>query len=322
MQARGIDFVGGFYEETVYGVEPGAPAAMKVYLKSFGLEPSQNLIDSETLDPNRSRVKPSAGNLNPSGDLVAELAAEWMGKIFKHAIGPVTTTGAGPYSHLFKIGALPAGFTFERDHGSQIAGVGRFERYNGNRFSKWDINIPVEGYAIFTGSGIGRDSAPYAAALDASYDDLGHTPFTAFDVTVVDEGGSAIASVQKAKFSGDNDLDDSLYVLGGAGRRRALPEGFATVTYEITALFESYDLIQKARDRTQTAFKVKFSRGDGLGTAGNESIEIHVTKGLLELKGTPVDGPKGILATLPGKAFRLGADNGLEVTVKNAVAVV
>jgi hypothetical protein len=321
-QAQGIDLVAAIYEESTYGVEPGSPAGKRLHLTRFGLEPSRNELESATLHPARAMPKPSAGNYNVAGDLVAEIGAEWAGTLLKHSIGPVTTSGAGPYSHEIKIGALPVGLTVERDHGAALAGSGRFERFNGCRVGSWEVNVPVEGYVLYTVSLVGRDSAPYSAALDASYDDPGHTPFTSFDVSLIEEGGSGIAYVESARIRCANNLDESLFALGGGGKRRALTAGKAPITGELVLLLESYALIQKARDRTPTSFQLTLSRGDGLGSAGNESIDFLVEQALLELRGTPVEGDAGIKVTLPFRAYRDGADNGLVATVKNAVATV
>lgn len=321
-QAQGIDLIAGIYEESTYGVEPGSPVGKRLHLTRFGLEPSRNELESATLHPARALPKPSAGNLSVAGDLVAELGAEWAGTLLKHAIGTVNTSGIGPYAHEIAIGALPVGLTVERDHGVALAGSGRYERYRGCRVGSWGLEVPVEGYVLFTASLVGRDSEPYSAPLDATYDDPGHTPFTSFDVSLIEEGGSAIAYVESARIRGANNLDESLFALGGGGKRRALTAGKAPITGELTLLLESYALIQKARDRTPTSFQLTLSRGDGLGSAGNESINWLVEQALLELRGTPVEDDAGIKVTLPFRAYRDGANNGLVVTVNNAVATV
>lgn len=323
-QARGIDLVAALYEEATYGVDAGLTVGKKMFLKSFGLRSAQNLIDSETLGGGRARFQPSKGNLDAAGDISAELAAEWMGPLFKHALGVVDTTGAGPYQHVFTIGNLPVGLTLEKDMGSAIAGVGRYERFNGCRVGSLALDFPVEGYASGTFTMKGRTSVLDDAPIDASLQDDGHTPFTTFDATVLEEGGVSIAYVQSARISLDNDLDDSVFVIGGQGLRRALPEGFAAVTGEITALFESAALLEKAIAGTETSLNIVLSRGTGDGSDGNEYMKFLVQQMKYERTSPPVEGPRGLLITLPFKAYRSddGADNGLEVTIKNAVATV
>ena len=61
------------------------------------------------------------------------------------------------------------------------------------------------------------------------------------------------------------------------------------------------------------------SRGDGLGSAGNESIEFYCATLEYERKSPPIEGPKGVLQTLSFKAYGTTA---LQVILKNAVATI
>jgi hypothetical protein len=125
--------------------------------------------------------------------------------------------------------------------------------------------------------------------------------------------------VQDVKLKLDNGLDTGIYVIGGSGFRRALPEGFATITGSLTALFESGTLLAKAIAGTETALSITCSRGNGLGSAGNESILFEITQMKYELAGIPVDGPKGLLTPMNFKGYYKAGDSGFQVTVKNAV---
>lgn len=320
-QARGIDTIIGLYDESTYGVDPGAPDAQKLYVKNFKVASKQNLIDSETLNGQRSRSRPTAGNIDLDGDFEVELAAESMGTLLKHTLGSNVTTGAGPYTHTIKIGNLPVGMVLEKDHGSTISGAGRYEKFNGSRIAKASFDFQNEGYINAAFSVKGRSSTLGSAPLDATYTDNGHTPFSIFE-GVLQEGGGTSAIVKAAKIDLDNDLDDSLYAIGGAGLRRALPEGFATISGEITALFEDAVLLNKAINGTQSSLKVTLSRGTGLGSAGNEFMEFTVTNLLYERSSPPIEGPKGILVTLGLKGFRVTTDNGFQIVIKNAVATI
>jgi hypothetical protein len=316
-QARGINFVGTMFEETEYGVEPASPEGFKIYGTSFGLQSTQNLIDSEILNGERARSRPARGNIDVSGAFPTELAAEWMVPILKHALGSIDTTGSGPYEHVLTIGDLPIGLTFEKDHGPAISGSGRYERFYGCRVASMALEFPVEGYCTASFDIRGRDSALKSAAFDSDPLDAGHTSFFSTQVTSILEDGDAIATVQSATINLDNGLDDSIFGLGGGGKRRALPEGFASVTGELTALFEDAALLTKIIDGTSSSLKIVLSRGDGLGTAGNESMEFLVQNLDFERVGVPVPGPAGLTLTVPFRAYRVTTDAGLEITVKN-----
>jgi len=321
-QARGTQTTIALYEESAYNTTPGTPDGQKLYVTSFGLSSSQALIDSNTLQANRSRSRPVQGNINASGSIGFELHAESMGTILKHLMGTNADTGIGPYTHTMDLGDLPVGLQFEKDHGSAITGSGRFELFTGFRIGGATFSFPAEGYCTVSIDVMGATSTLDSATIDADATlvDNGCTPFSSF-LGTIEEGGAPIAYVQSAEFRLDNGLDGSSYVIGGAGVKRALPEGFATVTGNITALFESASLLTKAIAGTESSLLVELTRGTGLGSAGNEFMSFNVQQLLFERASTQIDGPNGIMLTLPFKAYWDGATAyGMQVIVKNAVA--
>jgi hypothetical protein len=314
-QARGINFIGTVHRESSYGVP--LSTGQRFYARSFGLQSTQNLIDSEILSGRRSRVRPSRGNIDVAGDIVTEPHAESLVGLFEAALGAVDVDGSGPYEHTLTIGDLPS-LTFEKDHGPQISGVGRYERFFGCKIGTLGLDFPVEGYPTINFGVRGQDSDLFSSPLDATPIDRDCLPFTVFDMSVLDEGGSAIAYVESCSINLDNGLDDSIFALRGGGKRRDLPDGFASISGQIVALFESPVLLEKAIDGTESSLKVTLSRGDGLGSSGNESMEFLVQQLLFERAGVPVDGPAGLRLTLPYRAYRTGDDNGLQIKIFNA----
>ena len=318
-QARGSQAVFAMYDETAYGVTPATPAGQKLYLTRCGVRSSQNLIDDDTLSSERARLDPSTGNIDVADGFEMNLSAQSIGKLLKHLLGGVATSGVGPYVHVINPAALPVGFILEKDFGANIAGSGRVEYFNGCRMAGAQFSFPREGYCTAKFDVKGAKSTLATAALDAALDDYGHTSFSAFSATI-QEGGAAIATVTAAEINYSNDLDEEGYALGGAGVRRALNEGFAVVQGSITAMFEDAALLTKALARTQSSLKITLSRGDGLGSAGNESIEFLVNQLKYERTSPAIEGPRGLLITLPFSAYRVGTTQPLTITLKNAVA--
>jgi hypothetical protein len=318
-QPSGTNCVVAIFDETTYATDPGAPDGQMLYVVSSGVRPQQNLQDSNTLTGARARARPTRGNIDVSGSIEVELSAENHGKLLKHAMGLVNTTGAGPYTHVLTLGALPVGMAIEHDYSSAISGAGRYEKFNGCRVSSFSVSIPTEGAVTASFDIRGAKSTLGATALDGTLTDTGHTPFSSFQASIL-EGGIPIATVTAVELQVNNDLDDSVFAIGGQGTRRALPEGFASVTGQITALFEDASLLNKALNDTASSLKLTLSRGTGVGTAGNESIEIEVQNLVYELTGPGVPGPRGLQLQMPFRAYRLGGDNGLKVTIKNAIA--
>jgi hypothetical protein len=319
--ARGIKAIIGMYDETTYATDPSAPDATKLYFTKFNPGYKQELIDDPTITGLRTNAKPAFGNIDLSPSLESVIAPEWIGKPLKHLFGAVADSGAGPYSHLFTIGDLPTSFMLERDYGSAISGSGRYEKLNGCRIEKATFKFPVKGWCTMALAMKGAKIVQAASPLDATYTDLGHSGFTSFSGTI-EEDGAPIAVVAEAEMTLANDLDPDVYVIGGLGVRRSLSEGFALLGGSITALFESQALLNKAIANTVTSLKITLSRGDGLGSAGNESIVWLSNQLLLEPNVPPVEGPRGLRQTFPIKPYRLVADLGLQLTLNNAIATV
>lgn len=321
-QVAGIKGRFALYNEAAYNQALVAPEGWKLYLRSFGLKPRQNRLDSQILNGVRARSRPTAGNITVDGDLVTEIAAESIGPILRHALGDYDVDGGGPYTHTLRIGDLPPGMLLEKDHGDVITGSGRFERYSGSRVSKAIFNFPQEGFPLATFSILGAKMTPAAAILDASGVpwDAGHVSFSAFEGSL-EEGGAPLAVVKACRIELDNDLDDSSYVWGGAGVRRRAKEGYATVSGELTALFEDYSLLTKAIEGTETSLKVILSRGSGNGSDENEYIDFFVRQMLYELTSAPIEGPRGLEVTLPFKGYASEdlSEPGLDITIKNEV---
>lgn len=320
-QARGSQAVIALYEESTYNTTPGTPSGQKLYVTNFGVQANQNRPDSNTLTNSRERSAPAAGNINVSGSFGMEIGAESIGTLLKHLMGINNTTGASPYTHTMTLGDLPVGLILEKDHGANISGNGRVQYYNGCRIARATFTFPQEGYATCSFDILGAKETLASSALDGTLTDNGHTSFSAFSAAI-EEGGSSIATVTQCEISVDNDLDDTAFTIGSAGQRRALPEGFATVTGSLTALFEDAALLTKAVNGTQSSLKVTLSRGDGLGSAGNESIEFLVNQMLYERASPPIEGPRGVQITLPFKAYISGSTSALQLTLKNAVATI
>ncbi len=320
-QARGSQTRVALYQEAPYGQDPGTPDGQLVYFTSFGLAKQQNRVDSNILSGTRAREEPFLGNVNVSGPVQTEIGAESIGTLLKHLMGANVSSGAGPYTHTLTIGDLPIGLTMEPDYGAEITGSGRFVKYNGCRINQGQFEFPTEGACTASFDIVGSDGVPAATALDATLTDNGHTTFSSFSAAI-EEGGASVANVKSVSLTVSNELDQDGYVLGGGGKRNSLPESFSTVSGTLTAVFDSANLMNKTLNDTQSSLKVTLSRGDGLGSAGNESIEFLVQQMKYDPTTPPIDGPGGIEISLPFKAFKVGADLGLQITLKNALATI
>ncbi|MCB1738713.1 MAG: hypothetical protein KDH20_02025 [Rhodocyclaceae bacterium] len=318
-QVRGTDTQIALFDESTFGAMPGSPAGKLLYCTTASPDAKRTLVRSNTITNGRTshRVWPDQWDITAA--IAGELAPESSGMWLKHAMGQVATTGVGPYTHTLTLGALPVGLGIEVDYGSQISGAGRYMQYHGLKANQLTLDFPATGPVTFSLDLIGASHTAASAALDASLTDTGHTPWFAWEGTAK-EGGSAIAYLSSGRIQVANGLDGDTYTIGSAGRRRAIGAGRAVVTGQIVALFESQALLDKALASTESSIEFTLSRGDGLGSAGNES-QVFLVEGLYYEPASPaIDTPDGLKITLNFQAHGDGTTTtGLKCTLKNAL---
>lgn len=318
---KGTETTSAVYEETVYGVAPDPANGQLLYKTAFTLQKVQPRVQDETILNNRSRGEPMLDNIDVTGALNQNLSAQSLGILLKHLMGVVNTTGTGPYTHVFTVGQLPVGLMFENDYGSKITGSGRVVRYNGCKIASANFSFPVSGPITASFNIIGADGVPAATPLDADLTDLGHQAFSSFNASLT-EGGSAFGRATSIDLTIDNELDTDGYTIGGMGKRNSLDEGFVTLSGTLNAQFADAALMNKALSDTESSLAITVSRGDGLGSAGNESIKFEMNQIKYEPTTVPIDGPAGLSLSLNFFAYAKASDLGMVITLKNAVETV
>lgn len=321
MPVRGSDAKIGLYNETTYATAPGSPDGRLCYFTEFSLSPSRENVTSNIISADRNRAQPGAGNWDVSGNINIEAAPQSVGFWLKHLLGTPTTTGASaPYTHTFRPGTLPVGFVAEVDWSSAIAS--KVHQYLGCRITQAGISVPQSGFVTMSSSVAASKFAVTAAPLDATLTDPGHTGWSAADA-VVKIAGTQSCLVKSANINVNNNMQTDRYTLCGGGTRYDMPEGFADVTGDITAIFDTgtHTLIENAVARTDTTLEILLTFGTGAGTAGNEQLSIKLDHAMIALRGVPINSPAGIELTFNFNAFKSGAtDKGLIVVLKNAVS--
>ena len=286
-------------EETTYKTDPVTPDVKKVHFISESLKSSRNFIDSNTITGSREASKPTLGNKDVSGGLNLELQA-YMALLLKAALGSVTTTGVSPYVHTFKIGSSLPSLLIEKG----FTDISQYFKYNGCKVNKFGMSVTAEGFQEVSLDFIGAKETTGSSPFDATPTDLGNQSFKGFLIGTIEEGGSAIANIISIDgLSLENNLDGSVYVIGGAGERASLPESKVKVSGTIKALFENLTLYNKAVNSTESSLKVIYKFGDGLGSAGNESLEIFIPELIYSPNAPVISGPSGILVELPFTAY-------------------
>lgn len=310
-QAVGSKAIIGIQKETTYKTDPVTPDMVEVNFISETLKLSRNMISSNTIQAARNASKPTLGNINVAGTINTELQA-YIGRLLEAVFGNLTTTGANPYTHTFKVGSNLPSYVIEKG----FTDIGQYFKYNGCKCNKMSLGVTPEGL-IQTGFDFtGAKETVGTSAFDSTITDLGKQSFNAFQAVIL-EGGSAIATVtQISGLTLENNLEGSVYVVGGAGERASLPEGKVKVSGTLEAMFDSLTLYNKAKNSTESSLKVTWTFGDGLGSAGNESLELLVPELLYSPNAPEVSGPMGIKVSLPFEAYY---ENSTEATTIQAI---
>lgn len=309
-QARGIFSKVQAWQEATYATRPTTPTTENLYYQNFKLSPSiAQILDPTMSGGYRGELKPIQGNKDITGQVMVTLAPQscvkWLANLFGTPV--ITNLGTGKNQFVFNAaGGLPVGLGFELDYGTQISAPGRFLCLYGNRISKGQFAFKPEGFPTLSLDFMGSNfDWTQASTIQATPDDFGHSGFSMFSAALK-EGGSAIGTVQEWDLSVDNDMDNSLYTIGGGGVRGSLPEGMIKISGTVKALFTDMTLLNKALANTDTSLNLVFTNGTGDGTVGNDKLTLDVPHLTYKLAGPTIDGPKGLIQTLSFSGFRVG----------------
>jgi hypothetical protein len=306
-----------FGEESTFKTMPGTPAGTVIPFLNESLGQKTPLGRSEIITSNRNPVQPFQMERSVDGNFSTELTP-LLGLLFKHALGTVATTGAGPYQHIFTVGSLPTGLWVEKG----FTDISQYFQFNGCKIGSMGFSFSGRGgVAPLNIDIMGAKQTIDTSSADASPDTLSHSPFQNFE-GAIEEGGSAIAIVKDVDFTIANNLDGDQYCIGADGERAEIPEGVVAVTGSITALFQSITLYNKAVNFTESSLKLTMTKGSGDGTAGNEVLELLIPELVFEEQVPPVSGPMGVNVTLPFQAFYDDSTeaSAIQLTLDNAVA--
>lgn len=264
---------------------------------SESLRMSRNLITSNVIRSSRNPNQPARGNYEVGGDIVTEFSP-FMGLLLKHALGSYARTGAGPYTHTFKIGSLPTGLQVEK----QFSDIAKYFLYNGCKVNSFGLTIKPEGMIEARFGLMGAKETVGDVPYDNNGTDPGHTPFDGFEAAI-NRGGASLGIGTEVSFTIENNLDGSVYVVDGTGQRYSLPAGKAKVTGTLTALFEDTTLYDLAVNHTETSLQIVLTKGTGDGSAGNEKCTFNFDEIIFKPQAPVVQGPQGIMVELSFEAY-------------------
>lgn len=316
---QGREVAAAIYEETVFNSAASVTAGERLYFRTMDGGGSRQLEVDDTISGLRGAAKAIAGNQDVQIPIACNVAAESIGRLLKSLMGAPTTTGSDPYTHKFDLlGAVCPTLIIEKDYGTKVTGAKRFIQHRGCAVNEAAFEFKPSGFIGATFNLLGASTVRnLSAALDASPDDFGHEGFSMFDAAIT-LGGSPIAIIQSLSVQMMNNLDADTFVIGGGGARGSLDPANFGCKGSMGALFQDVDIIEDADALAETAITVTVARGDGLGSAGNESFKIVIPHLLFNVKDPGVTGPGGMRYSLDFESHRDGAsENGVYIELKN-----
>lgn len=310
-QAKGALGYLAYIPEVTWNTTPSTPSMIQIkaatYGESLGMEIDEHL--SSSINANRSVETVRGGNKHFRGTVPLEFAALGLGPLLKAAIGPVTTSGAGPYTHVIKRGALAPGMTIEKG----FTDIAQYFVFTGCKPNKLAGSVQPSG--IFTGSMdvIGGGMSASGTPLDATLTTSTHTPFMEHEA-VVEEGGSGV-TVLGFDFEINNNLDEVLAV--GQRGPAAITEGKGDCMGNVTLMFENLTAFNKFLNETASELKVTF-------TNGANSLEFYFPEVRYMGDAVPkIASPQGVIVPLKFRAiYDTSVASDVRVTLINTEATI
>ncbi|WP_054031020.1 phage tail tube protein [Desulfatitalea tepidiphila] len=279
--------------ETTWGQDPASPAGIVLPINRYSLAARQNKIHAQTLNGSRNPVKPINGNLEVSGEAIVPLCVNSIGYWFKAMFGAPTTTGVGPYQHVFKVGDGQLSMVNDLRY-ANAATVVTYAKYSGVKTSGFSMDLSDGDTELM--AKIGLEAANETLSTSA-YGGTLTTPsllaLSNFDATI-EEGGSTLAKCTAIDFSINFNLLS--YYAVGSGIRAGISEGILGVSGNVTTIFEDLTLLNKAINSTESSIVIEFASGTNV-------LEIAFNEVIFERNTPGIEGPQGILISLPFVAY-------------------
>ncbi|HVV37585.1 MAG TPA: phage tail tube protein [Acidimicrobiales bacterium] len=265
-------------------------------IESEGIRSGQRVLRSDDWVGGTKRV---------TGPITLELATKNIALLFKHALGSVVTTGAGPYTHTISPGDLTGkGLTVQAGRPSDDGTVQPFT-WNGVKILDWELSFEVNKHVKLVFTVVAKDQTTATALASASYTSgLQLLSFVHGAITI---GGSA-AKVKSGSIKGVNAFNLDRIFTGDSTISEPLENGRRQYSFDLKCEFESLTALNRIVNGTEAALSLAFTRGsDSVTVAGN----IRSDKGMPNLANMDV-----LEQPLSGKFVATAADStALTVTV-------
>lgn len=290
--------------ESQFGANPAIKNAVKMPFNSFNVGVNQNLTEDNTIRNRRDPAKPGRGNIDVSGQVVVPVDPVIFGYWLKALFGAPTTEGVdGPYTHVFKPGDDQPSFLLDKG----FTDISQYELLNGCKISQLSMTIGGDGELTSSIDVMGAKSVFGNTSYSTTFEDIPLIKFGQFQSSLL-EGDIDIAIITQADFTINASLDGNQYVIGSKGKRGDIPEGIMQISGNLTALFKDRQLLDKAIQGVNTSLTFGFE--DELT---GDSLEFLFPEVEFGSSSPTIEGPQGVVVTLPWRAFYKSNSHGAAV---------
>lgn len=244
----------------------------------------------------------AAGVQRVTGGFEMELAPQGCALLWKHALGAVSTSGAGPYTHTITptVGLDALGLTIQVNK-PDISGTNRVFSYLGCQITDWEISAAVNEYAMAKFGIFGQHEDTSQSLASASFPAT-YTPFTFAHGTVTVAGSAH--DVKSFTLAGDNGLLTNRHQIRATNPSRpkiSLSESLRSFTGSLVTDFVDLTDYGRFTAGTESALVLTFNAG--------ASAQMTITMNVRYDGETPTVGGAEILEqSLPFKAVHSTAD--------------
>src|SRR5574343_324080 len=298
-------------KEATYGTTPAdTTSSIALPFVSNSLKAEQKVIRPNTITSGRMTRMPTLGNKSAAGSIVVPLGLTSIGYWLRMAMAAPTTSGGPTYTHVFKTASTVDSWCLEK--GFTDLDTDEFELFKGCKVNKLAFSFDQSSDAPLTATAdiIAATSAWSTSSIDSSPTALSDTTLSIGQLAIT-EGGSSIATVQSLSIEYSNNLDESIYCIGGGGVRGGLPVGLASVSGKIKAIFDSMTLLNKALNSTESAIVATL-------TSGSYSLALDIGELKYSMMSPAIETTGGLWVELDYEGFY---DNDADASILMATLV-
>ena len=294
--------------ETIYGTPP-VSGFTKMPFATASLGAEQPLQASELLGYGRDPVEPIKDALTADGNVVVPIDAEAYGFWMKGAFGAPTTTGEGPYTHVYASGnwSLPS---FSVEVG--MPEVPSFAMYSGCMVDSFSWTMGRSGLLTSTVDIVAQGEDLSTSTQVGTPTTLSLKRFGHFNGSV-ERNGVNIGNIVSAELTYQNNLD-RIETIRADGKIEGADPSIAAMTGNITVRFADATLLNQAIGGQACALTFGYALPTG------EALTVSVPRVFLPRPRREISGPQGVQVTFAWQAAQqANGDPMVSVTIANGI---